>query len=61
MIRVDELPDGAVLGRLLDDARAEALLLRPDRIVAAAADIPDLQAWQRHLCAAGINPVDPGK
>jgi 3-(3-hydroxy-phenyl)propionate hydroxylase len=61
MIRVDELPDGAVLGRLLDDARADALLLRPDRIVAAAADIPDLRAWQRHLCAAGINPVDPGK
>lgn len=40
--------------RLLDHQRANAVLLRPDRIVAAAAQTPDLRAWQRHLVAAGI-------
>jgi len=39
-------------------ARADALLLRPDRIVAAAADTPDLRAWLRHLGAAGIHPAE---
>ena len=58
MVRVDDLPDGAALARLLDNARADALLLRPDRIVAAAADTPDLRAWRRHLRAAGIHPAE---
>jgi 3-(3-hydroxy-phenyl)propionate hydroxylase len=55
VVRVDDLPDGAALARLLDNARADALLLRPDRIVVAAADTPDLRAWRRHLCAAGFH------
>jgi 3-(3-hydroxy-phenyl)propionate hydroxylase len=55
--RVDDLAHGAALARLLDNARADALLLRPDRIVAAAGDTPDLRAWQRQLRAAGINPA----
>jgi 3-(3-hydroxy-phenyl)propionate hydroxylase len=59
VVRVDDLPDGGVVGRLLDDSRADALLLRPDRVVAAAADIPDLRTWRRHLRAAGIDPADP--
>jgi len=58
VVRVDDLPDGAALARLLDNARADALLLRPDRIVAAAADTPDLRAWLRHLRAAGIHPAE---
>ena len=58
VVRVDDLPDGGALARLLDNARADALLLRPDRIVAAAADTPDLRAWRRHLRAAGINPAE---
>lgn len=41
---------------LLDHLRADAVLLRPDRIVAAAADTPDLRAWQHRLVAAGITP-----
>ena len=36
----------------------DALLLRPDRVVAAAAGTPDLRAWQRHLRTAGINPAE---
>jgi 3-(3-hydroxy-phenyl)propionate hydroxylase len=43
---------------LLDHLRTDAVLLRPDRIVAAAADTPDLRAWQRRLVAAGIAPTD---
>ena len=39
-VRVDDLPDGGALARLLDSARADALLLRPDRVVAAAARHP---------------------
>jgi 3-(3-hydroxy-phenyl)propionate hydroxylase len=58
VVRVDDLPDGAALARLLDNARADALLLRPDRIVAAAADSPDLRAWQHDLRTAGINPAE---
>jgi hypothetical protein len=58
VVRVDDLPDGGALARLLDNARAEALLLRPDRTVAAAAGTPDLRAWQRRLRAAGINPAE---
>ena len=42
---------------LLDRHRADAVLLRPDRIVAAAGDIPDLRAWQRRLVTAGISPT----
>jgi 3-(3-hydroxy-phenyl)propionate hydroxylase len=58
VVRVDDLSDGGVLARLLDSARADALLLRPDRIVAAAGDTPDLRAWRRQLRAAGINPAE---
>jgi 3-(3-hydroxy-phenyl)propionate hydroxylase len=58
VIRVDDLPDGSTLSRLLDQVRADALLLRPDRIVAAADDTPDLRAWQRHLRTAGIHPAE---
>jgi 3-(3-hydroxy-phenyl)propionate hydroxylase len=39
---------------LLDDVRADALLLRPDRVVVACADRPDLRLWRRVLTAAGI-------
>ncbi|CAM3986892.1 bifunctional 3-(3-hydroxy-phenyl)propionate/3-hydroxycinnamic acid hydroxylase [Smaragdicoccus niigatensis] len=39
---------------LLDHQRANAILVRPDRIVAAAADTPDLRVWQRRLVSAGI-------
>lgn len=42
---------------LLDFYHADAVLIRPDRIVAAAADSPDLRTWQRQLAAAGINPT----
>ena len=59
VVRVDDLPDGGgALIRLLDNARADALLLRPDRVAAAAAGTPDLRAWQRHLRTAGINPAE---
>ena len=58
VVRVDDVPDGGALARLLDNARADALLLRPDRVVAAAAGTPDLRAWQRHLRTAGINPAE---
>ena len=58
VVRVDDLPDGSAVARLLDSAGADALLLRPDHIVAAAADTPDLRAWRRQLCAAGIHPAE---
>ena len=57
LVRVDDVPDGGPLARLLDNARADALLLRPDRVVAAAGT-PDLRTWQRHLRTAGINPTE---
>jgi 3-(3-hydroxy-phenyl)propionate hydroxylase len=48
-------PSGA-LTRLLDAHAAGALLIRPDRIIAAAGgDRPDLRTWQRLLRAAGID------
>ena len=47
--------DGA-LTALLDGAGADALLLRPDRIVAASADRSDLRSWRRLLESAGISP-----
>jgi 3-(3-hydroxy-phenyl)propionate hydroxylase len=43
-----------LLASLLDDAEADALLLRPDRVVVASADRPDLRRWHRVLTAAGI-------
>ena len=49
--------DGA-LTALLDGAGADALLLRPDRVVAASADRTDLRAWQHDLRTAGINPAE---
>jgi 3-(3-hydroxy-phenyl)propionate hydroxylase len=56
VVRVDDLPHGAALARLLDNAAADALLLRPDRVAAAAT--PDLRAWRRQLRAAGIHPAE---
>ena len=47
--------DGA-LTALLDGAGADALLLRPDRVVAASADRADLRSWRRLLASAGISP-----
>ena len=47
-----------VLTRLLDRAGANAVLLRPDRVIAAAADRADLRHWQQLLRAAGVEPVD---
>ncbi|GIF13799.1 bifunctional 3-(3-hydroxy-phenyl)propionate/3-hydroxycinnamic acid hydroxylase [Actinoplanes teichomyceticus] len=49
-------PSG-VLTRLLDQHAADALLIRPDRIIAASGDRPDLRAWQRLLQAAGIKAL----
>ena len=37
-------------------AKADAVLLRPDRVVAAGADAPDLRNWRCRLEAAGIAP-----
>jgi 3-(3-hydroxy-phenyl)propionate hydroxylase len=45
--------DGA-LTALLDEAGANALLLRPDRVVAACAKRADLHTWHRRLHAAGL-------
>ncbi len=42
------------LRALLDGARADALLVRPDRVVAASADRTDLRTWRRLLESAGI-------
>jgi hypothetical protein len=45
--------DGA-LTTLLDDIGVDALLLRPDRVVVASADRPDLRGWRRSLEQAGV-------
>jgi len=45
--------DGA-LAALLDEHRADALLLRPDRVIAASGDRADLRSWRRLLETAGI-------
>ena len=55
---IDGLRDDGGFRRLLDEADVNALLVRPDRIVAAAGDTADLRAWQRHLRIAGIDPAD---
>ncbi|MEJ3742758.1 bifunctional 3-(3-hydroxy-phenyl)propionate/3-hydroxycinnamic acid hydroxylase [Actinomycetes bacterium KLBMP 9797] len=48
------------LTALLDRAGADALLVRPDRVIAASADRPDLRGWRRLLEAAGISgPTSP--
>lgn len=53
------VPDGdAATSALLDHLRMNAVLLRPDHVVAAAAPTPDLRAWQRRLVAAGIAPTN---
>ncbi|MEV6348770.1 bifunctional 3-(3-hydroxy-phenyl)propionate/3-hydroxycinnamic acid hydroxylase [Actinoplanes sp. NPDC051851] len=49
-------PSGT-LARLLDQHAADALLIRPDRIIAASGDRPDLRVWQRMLQAAGIDAL----
>lgn len=60
IMRLGDVPDDdGALAALLDRSRADALLLRPDRIVAAAADSPDLRRWRRQLETAGIRPA-PG-
>lgn len=51
---IDDI-DG-VLTRLLDAARSDALLLRPDRVIAADAAHLDLRAWRHLLTSAGISP-----
>jgi 3-(3-hydroxy-phenyl)propionate hydroxylase len=48
---------GQLLTRLLDDAKANAVLVRPDRVIAASGDRADLREWQRLLVAAGIDPA----
>jgi 3-(3-hydroxy-phenyl)propionate hydroxylase len=45
-------PSG-LLTSLLDDMRADALLQRPDRVVAAGADRADLRRWHGLLTSAG--------
>jgi 3-(3-hydroxy-phenyl)propionate hydroxylase len=61
VVRVDEVEDfDGALDALLDNCRADALLIRPDRIIAAVADAPDLRGWQRELRSAGIDPVAKG-
>ena len=56
IVRVDA--SDAAANALLDHHRANAVLLRPDRIVAAASTSSDLRAWRRQLVAAGIAPTD---
>jgi 3-(3-hydroxy-phenyl)propionate hydroxylase len=46
--------EGGQLEPLFAAAKADAVLLRPDRVAAAAGDTPDLRSWQRTLQAAGI-------
>ena len=43
------------LEQLFAAAKADAVLLRPDRVAAAAANTPDLRSWRRTLQAAGIS------
>ena len=45
--------DGALTG-LLDGAGADALLLRPDRVIAASGARSDLRGWRRQLQSAGM-------
>jgi 3-(3-hydroxy-phenyl)propionate hydroxylase len=46
-----------VLTALLDETGADALLLRPDHVIAAGGDRADLRRWRRLLDSAGItNP-----
>jgi 3-(3-hydroxy-phenyl)propionate hydroxylase len=51
-------PDDVSANAFLDWHRSHAVLLRPDRIVAAAGDTADLRTWQHRLQAAGITPKD---
>ena len=44
----------AALDRLLAEAGSEALLIRPDRIIAAAGRRADLPGWHRLLVSAGL-------
>ena len=55
VVRVD--PADTAATALLDHLRTNAVLLRPDRIVAAAAPTPDLRIWRQQLVAAGIAPI----
>ena len=55
VVRLDAVTDvDGGLTALLDEAGADALLLRPDRVVADTADRVDLRRWRRLLESAGI-------
>ena len=55
VVGLDEVADvDGALTALLDEAGADALLLRPDRVVAGTADRVDLRRWRRQLESAGI-------
>jgi 3-(3-hydroxy-phenyl)propionate hydroxylase len=57
--RLVQLGDGDADGPLtdlLDQVHADALLLRPDRVIAASGDRADLRRWRRLLTGAGIAP-----
>jgi 3-(3-hydroxy-phenyl)propionate hydroxylase len=60
VIRLGDSAEGDVvdldgtLTAMLDKANANALLLRPDRVVAASATRVDLPGWRRLLESAGI-------
>lgn len=57
-LRVVDLHAGRVaddpLTALMDRLDADALLVRPDRVVVASSDRPDLRTWRRLLESAGI-------
>jgi 3-(3-hydroxy-phenyl)propionate hydroxylase len=53
-LHADPAADVDGLTALLDDAGADALLLRPDHVVAASADRTDLRSWRRLLESAGV-------
>jgi len=54
-LTVVPLPEaGCALSALLDGAHADAMLLRPDHVVAASADCTDLSRWRSLLEHAGI-------
>ena len=59
VIHLDSSPAGpadtsGLLTSLFDEADADAVLLRPDRVVAASGDRADLRRWHHLLASAGI-------
>ncbi|MGW2523788.1 bifunctional 3-(3-hydroxy-phenyl)propionate/3-hydroxycinnamic acid hydroxylase MhpA [Streptomyces sp. NPDC001617] len=65
LIRTDDLGDDSTLAAWLRGGRADAVLLRPDRVVvdvvpAGAADFTDTAAWAPLLCSTGLpSPTEP--